>query len=896
MKLSRFLLAAALPVIAGLPVRADVLTDPQPPLVFAVRPDDTLGTAWLGAEGRSYFMEWSVDLVHWQYLPMMKHGAGTHTYDLPAQTEPAFFLRLHYTDQATTDPAGDDFDADGLSNWTEVTLSFTDPFRPDTDGDGIPDGWERARNLDPNNPADATADPDQDGLANFAEWFNGTDPANPDTDADGLTDGAEIDTWKTNPNLEDTDSDSIPDGQETATHHTDPTEWDTDGDLLSDGGEILETLTDPLTDDTDGDWIDDGFECSALLEYGTPLDPFDPADAMLDPDGDTLPTVLEYLFIPEGFNPFVADTPSAFPWTTDPDNDGETTATEWNAAARTNPKRFDTDADGMPDGWERLNSLSPVSAAGAHGAAGDPDGDSLSNYGEWLAETLPQNPDTDGDTRSDGLEVDEDTDPRLADSPPSGSPGDDDEPVFELEPIPFTVGDPSGSGSERWKMIITGHGPTDFRKLAVCAPGCGQSATRTIKLRKWNKYRVTLVHMETSAAYLRTAPGPDYDWMATADGLPSAAQPPYQQSPPYFMLRRHWLVDNSDHLLTPSAEGDGTAQDPTAGSSAMLRPVDIDDNQPASGTDDVSCTAPAAAGGYQPDHWIMAPAGPVPEDPGWGNMMVWKTPLPSAPELSITSLLANPVPYQIYLDGGSEETLWRGASSATAEDTPAWMIGASAIPVDLPIKVKVMKKRNLSLSVYPVRSLITDRDVPVPSSAVIAAEFNRVYGWQVNAWLSEEDVVVHPQSTERYGGESGDGRHIDANGDFLDNMIPSRRDPNADLNMIVLDRVDMTLDGDLCCGMHIGTNNSGTNNSFFVVTSYASGQEIPMTDVCQTATHEFGHAAGLGHPDEGKDPAPLPGTPRAERLMHSWAPGKRLVKAEWDEFEEWAKSRPNGDN
>jgi hypothetical protein len=46
----------------------------------------------------------------------------------------------------------------------------------DTDADGIPDSWEVANGLDPNNPADATTDLDGDGQNNRAEYFAGTNP------------------------------------------------------------------------------------------------------------------------------------------------------------------------------------------------------------------------------------------------------------------------------------------------------------------------------------------------------------------------------------------------------------------------------------------------------------------------------------------------------------------------------------------------------------------------------------------------------------------------------------------------------------------------------------------------------------------------------------------------
>jgi len=40
----------------------------------------------------------------------------------------------------------------------------------DTDGDGMPDDWETFFGLNPNNPGDASADPDNDGLTNLQEY------------------------------------------------------------------------------------------------------------------------------------------------------------------------------------------------------------------------------------------------------------------------------------------------------------------------------------------------------------------------------------------------------------------------------------------------------------------------------------------------------------------------------------------------------------------------------------------------------------------------------------------------------------------------------------------------------------------------------------------------------
>ena len=68
-------------------------------------------------------------------------------------------------------------------NWRASTYPGGSPGAddppPDRDGDRMPDAWEARYGLNPDDPADASLDIDNDGMSNLAEYLAGTDPRNP---------------------------------------------------------------------------------------------------------------------------------------------------------------------------------------------------------------------------------------------------------------------------------------------------------------------------------------------------------------------------------------------------------------------------------------------------------------------------------------------------------------------------------------------------------------------------------------------------------------------------------------------------------------------------------------------------------------------------------------------
>lgn len=342
--------------------------------------------------------------------------------------------------------AGLDLDNDGLTNRQEAQLG-SDPTLKDSDGDGLDDGWEIefGFNLLDGSQTEANSDTDGDGVSNLGEFRLGTDPANPQSVPlrierinESFENGYLSDLWQVPDDANHTWRVTRKEAfNSEASLHVSQTCCDVPLAIAIEGYFAAGQLSFDFNSQTNGyssvsfiidgeihfrfpkNWENLTFDLSEgyhqmtwQLMYHNPFEPvtndlyldnvlFTANSAPLDSDNDGLPDAWENYY---SLNSTMANAEE------DSDNDGLSNLVEYqrqlhpldNTDAQTDSDRdglsdwaerslgtnadaFDTDGDGLPDGWEVRYRLDPLVAQ----TNPDLDGDGYSQHQEWQMGSSP---------------------------------------------------------------------------------------------------------------------------------------------------------------------------------------------------------------------------------------------------------------------------------------------------------------------------------------------------------------------------------------------------------------------------------------------------------------------------------------------------------------------------
>ena len=343
-----------------------------------------------------------------------------------------------------------------------------------------------------------------------------------------------------------------------------------------------------------------------------------------------------------------------------------------------------------------------------------------------------------------------------------------------------------------------------------------------------------------------------------------------------------------------------------------LLPVDVTDNKVGgtivtTGVDSVSKTANKDDPGYQEDFWIMAPL-QGPESFAYENSTRIQIGMGATDVGELSSANATSDPTTLELNGTPPKDIdWQGTGNGIdSEETVKLKINGDQTARELPVRIKTMKYREVVVRVYPVRHKQNFAAVPVPNALTFKQELNKIFAYQLNAWIT---LDIQPEEFYDYAGASGtgfdDGYLLTAKAQAEQDMINDSKFPreNAHIVVFLIDRTAYISDGTKAYGsawppaaLPLSTDNVCVVNVWDNDFSAARSELA----VIRTVAHEMGHVMlGEGHPDvdaenpNGAGVAPLVGADPKKRLMHKFAyqeiEAKLLVKKEWDAAEQWLK-------
>ncbi len=383
----------------------------------------------------------------------------------------------------------------------------------------------------------------------------------------------------------------------------------------------------------------------------------------------------------------------------------------------------------------------------------------------------------------------------------------------------------------------------------------------------------------------------------------------------------------------------------------LLKELHVMDNTDATGVDDVSMTAETNDPGYQQDIWIMAPiqGSETFTNENRARFKVGGENTPSMGTGTLTVANATPVPNKLTVNGTFQDIDWRGTGTGIDSEQPIHFQLGNSINGNLPVSVKAMKYRDVKVIVHSVTGAKKDtatgafKNLKPPETEItdqqIKDKLYQVFSRQINAWFSDLEIVEHTIDWDI--GKTSDwgtpefpitessfdpyNRILDLGANDQDEGEDPKPRPEEKR---LLELIDPASEADIhvfllggCWGIQIHEANGinfehgdsiadgwtdRSRNIVYVASEDRDGDAIPTDIYLTIIAHEIGHIfAGSGHPDQHGGVAPLSGTNHLERLMFSNMKQKAaagalhknlLVKAEWDHAEDWMKTRPTGDD